>query len=506
LQRMKKLYFLLLILVVTNSYSQTILIPYRSGKLWGLADTLGKIKVTPLYDTIQTATYFNQSQRYTEYAKGVFIIKKGNKYGLLKNTAVLMAPKYHRLLVDSLFIIEDRYNIKDPTIGGSHEVVYNMQAQVLIADSIMEIAAILNKSDHNLLYRVRGHKNNSGIFWYDPKQQKILQWVIKGVNTVFANEYVNNILHAAIYTTSASKPQNVDIVFNSTSNKYEYHDTPKLPNAGNQGSALYKGPSYHSTKNNFLLRNIVFQTSGNNILEIRKDRRYNERPETTDTIRFKLACDSVQVNKYIVSTSAEWHSTIPYDHQMLLDKIDTGFQYVNYITYQKNGKSGLIVENTVIPPLYKDILYIRAGNVTDKPFFMVSKVSETDGKVRWGVINSDNNTLLPCIYDQIVREGGGGFWMLKKDNLYGVADHQAKLVIPAIYEKVIPGAYFLSCDIFDKGKYGYISSLGISIKPTFPYKVNRPDTFSKYNVFELVDKNGKVLGYGDKKGFLYFNN
>jgi hypothetical protein len=505
---MKKIHIIIFLLSAIHCSAQSPLIPYRAGKLWGLADTLGKIKVIPAYDTIYTPNNFAGYKRTPDRIQ-YYVVKKGQHYGLLRNTQILMQAKYHSIDMDSVFIREDRFNPKDPTIGGSHVLIYNLKAQLLIPDSLMEIQEVKHRgNDKHLLYTVRGRKNNSGLFWYDPKQQKIMQWLVTGAEMVGAGGGIDNTIGASVYMPGMRNPKELNIIFNEGTNLYDVSPVKASSVMGYQGHRDQRSrfiDNYHTTKNNFLLRNIEFFIKDGQLVQVRKDSRFTGRGTKIDTIHLKNPGDSISLSKFRRFNSVEWHSTIPYDNQPLLDKIDSGFQYVNYVTYKKNGKIGIIVENTVIPAEYQDLIYFKSGMIA-KPFFIASKVSKSDGKTKWGVINSDNKIILPCIYDQIIRSEGGGSWILKKDNLYGLADYQGDLIYPSIYEKITPDKYNLSFTIFDKGKYGYFSSTGIRCAPIFPYPVNRWNTFADYNVFELSDNQGNILGYADHKGFLYFKN
>ncbi|THF49894.1 hypothetical protein E6C50_11110 [Flavobacterium supellecticarium] len=79
---MKKIY-LLFLLSVTTAFSQNakkneLLVPYRDGNLWGLCDTLGKVKVKPfttgmMTDFVTTPPSF----------KGRYVIKKNGKISII---------------------------------------------------------------------------------------------------------------------------------------------------------------------------------------------------------------------------------------------------------------------------------------------------------------------------------------------------------------------------------------------------------------------------------------
>ena len=503
---MKKFILVLMLIGLFKTHAQSILIPYRSGKLWGLADTLGKVRVLPAYDEITTSVYLDALVKTQQDAPYFYIVRKGNLYGAINRSKVVMPPKYHKLYVDSMFITEDNSLKNNPTVGGSREILYNLSGEVLIKDTVLEIKQVVNPTiGKKMLFSTLGYKNNSGVFWYDPKIQRIVQWIIKDVKYAFVTTDKDKLY---VMVTKANEPEKrIELVFNPTTNKFEVKPAQIINSNrnvyGNQGPR--SNSFFPSTKNNFLLRHIEFQVKGDAIVKIRKDQRYLERKGNTDTIRYKISFDSAEVIKYRQFNRVTWHSTIPRDNMELLNKLDSGFEFVSYVIYNKGGKKGLIAENVASGPLYNDITYFQSGMI-NKPFFMVSQTAKATGKKLWGVIGLNNNIILPCIYDEIIRKEGGGNWILKKDGLYGVADYQGKLIVPAQYEQVIPNELYSSFNIVDKGKYGFVSSNGSWFKPNFPFKVSRTDTFGNYDVLELTDKNEKVLGYADKKGFLYFKN
>ena len=77
-----KTFYLLFLLSVTTAFSQNarkneLLVPYRDGNLWGLCDTLGKVKVKPfttgMTDFVTTPPNF----------KGRYVIKKNGKISII---------------------------------------------------------------------------------------------------------------------------------------------------------------------------------------------------------------------------------------------------------------------------------------------------------------------------------------------------------------------------------------------------------------------------------------
>lgn len=78
----KKVSSIVLVLFVVLSYSQTPLIPYRDGKLWGFCDTLGKVVVKPYLDTIHKVRYdyfFNKAAFLVQKGKNKFVVNENNQ-------------------------------------------------------------------------------------------------------------------------------------------------------------------------------------------------------------------------------------------------------------------------------------------------------------------------------------------------------------------------------------------------------------------------------------------
>ena len=73
---MKFLYSLVLLLTGLHFYAQDYFVPYRKGKLWGYADVHGKVKVTPVYDSV-SFTYYNFRWKVFKNKKVGVINQKG---------------------------------------------------------------------------------------------------------------------------------------------------------------------------------------------------------------------------------------------------------------------------------------------------------------------------------------------------------------------------------------------------------------------------------------------
>ena len=70
------------------------LIPYRKGKLWGMADTMGKIIVAPKYDYVE----FNSAKNKSKFKlpAGFYYVVKDSLIGIISNKEII--PPVHGII------------------------------------------------------------------------------------------------------------------------------------------------------------------------------------------------------------------------------------------------------------------------------------------------------------------------------------------------------------------------------------------------------------------------
>lgn len=496
---------LLMLFAFLTTNAQSPLIPYRIGKLWGLADTTGTIKLTPAYDAIELEQV---KKAGSKVSIPFFITQKNKKYGLLQGTTTLLSNKHHRLFIDSVFIKENRQMENNHSVGGSRTIVRNLKGTVLFPDSIMEITpAKYSKQPQIMMFMTFG-KNCSGAFLYDHKQQIITQWFFQKMSYVALFERQDR-LYATVSATEKAKPSFYELIYNVSNKKFDIKQLAALPEArGGTSEALYKGRSLEyngmsgNKGNNLMFEKKLIKTQ-DSWSQVTMTMRYREKGVKYDTIRLNLQADSILLTDFSSGSFGQYHTTDSY----WTKATDTIYTYQNYLRYTRNGKKGVFVEGKPVPAFYNDLIYFKSS-AAGKPIFLAAKVSDTDHKTYWGVVDAQGNEVQPVIYDEIIRsKGSGPMWVLKKGNLYGIADNEGKLVFPVKYDKIIPGDSFLTFSIVHQGKFGYLDMYMNRIEPKFPYAVNRKLPMTNgYAVFELEDSKGKVLGFADPKGFLYFKN
>jgi len=93
----RKLFFVGLILLSIhplNAQKHQQLIPYRQGKLWGMADTTGKIIVAPKYDYVEFNSLKNKSK--FKLPKGFYYVVKDSLLGIISNKEII--PPVHGII------------------------------------------------------------------------------------------------------------------------------------------------------------------------------------------------------------------------------------------------------------------------------------------------------------------------------------------------------------------------------------------------------------------------
>ena len=178
---------------------------------------------------------------------------------------------------------------------------------------------------------------------------------------------------------------------------------------------------------------------------------------------------------------------------------------------RKGGRTGYIDKSgkLAIP-----LAYLEATPFNEKGFAAVSIGSKPvaappaqkgkpapptgPGERKWGIIDRQNNKIVPTIYDQISPDiTKGGLIMVVKDGSYGYIDAAGKEVIPPKYDEARDFTDDGLAAVSVNDKWGFINTTGsVVIKPQFDevadfsYGLAPVDKNSKWG---FVDKSGKMV-------------
>ncbi len=139
------------------------------------------------------------------------------------------------------------------------------------------------------------------------------------------------------------------------------------------------------------------------------------------------------------------------------------FPEIEKFTVKSNGKWGLINvdEEILLPIKYQKILLLNSGMLL---------VRKND---RWGLFSTQGKELIPCQFDEFDYRDDIKSFFVKKKGLWGISTLRGGVVLPPKYEDL----YALSNKKFlvkQKGKWGIVGAGGFVIVPcdydTYSYK------------------------------------
>ena len=165
---MNRIIIFLLLIVSSSLYAQqydleATYIPYRKGKLWGLADTSGNIVVEPQYDMINKGLWMKF---------GMFSVFKNQKWGMINSDGKIIIPlNYYSVFAANSIVVtaeaEEEYYHIDQTL-----YLYNYKGEryfdfPLLSESkaLFRNLIIIKYYDSNIKY--------SGLALFDFDQEKI---------------------------------------------------------------------------------------------------------------------------------------------------------------------------------------------------------------------------------------------------------------------------------------------------------------------------------------------
>lgn len=132
-----------------------------------------------------------------------------------------------------------------------------------------------------------------------------------------------------------------------------------------------------------------------------------------------------------------------------------------YIIIRGNATGKMALDGTIIEEPNPSIVR-KEHNDND---FIWSEIKNLDGKV--GVLNANQNQIIPCEYNMIKYDQSSQGFKLFKDTYEGYANSKGKIIVPA-------------------DKYDYVTS-------SYPYKKYEYIEVSINGQYGMLDSNGKVL-------------
>jgi WG containing repeat len=472
---MKYLISILLTLQLSITNGQQIFIPYQSQSKWGLADTTGKVVLTPEYDAIEFEEFTNYSKKDM-----YFFAIKNKKRGVLLNKKIIIPTKFDYIGINQKFII---CNTSTPNSSNS-VFLYTLFGKQLNTTPFKEIDQIYHDED-NYFYPTFLIKNTGTSF--------SLAYVdsAKGLVFLVKNAFAITKLgkYFSIQQFKKDKIKNAVIIKNSSNGIKLKNIEINIEDDINESSVTSAPDEMGNSKINesfFIKENGFWKTI--------KSREYTKNEKPFDFTKYDTAYEIRDLSFSLYYEDED--GTTKYYKNLLLSKTVKG-----YGVLFPDGKS--ISNNYDSIELFKSIVRYNAAQDYSGILFKVMK----NGK--YGLINQNEKIIIPTDYNSITTD-----MIVTRGNKYGILNMDNSTMIPIAYDSIqyIQGNYLLQKNkkyglaYFDVDNRNLIlldCNSRTLITGWKKFRINFP-VYKPYIVFECKDANGNLIGYYDKKGFPYF--
>lgn len=228
---MKPTFTFLLFIVTISVTAQKMLVPYRSGNLFGLSDENGRIIVTPQYDYVQwmQAGWFRTGKTIDvkdtlETTPGKFVIRntKAKLSGLINNGDIILQDEpfsAYEIVAKKCIVAEFESRVENLTkeqykkYGNQRKLhsLFNLKGENLYPENFRRIQKVDTagvssrdkKTGRYILFVATHFDNSYSMFVFDADQQKISDWLVKDAFKIEGNR--NRISETQIAFTITDK-------------------------------------------------------------------------------------------------------------------------------------------------------------------------------------------------------------------------------------------------------------------------------------------------------------
>lgn len=529
-----KFLFLFLISIGLHAQNQ-ILVPCRSGDLWGLSDLNGKIKVKPIYNYMEPIgsdfyqyAYEKTTKDTIRYVSGYVEIKDKllRKTGVLKGTSEIIAPTEHQHFTYAsqglLIGTEESYITENSNF-------YTIQGVKLLKENVKRFRFIGNDKDASpFLSILLEHYNNTfSLVVFDTQLQKWDKPLFENV-TDFKFDYKssNEDIWVCTYVDANYNYYNMAIIYDKTKKKHEIKPYTK---------------EYHSYNSRYNEVDVpIMENNGKGTLEIESEpvsieEVVEEVPRNTNPTPVTKVDIPKFFQKVNDSTAIYGKNTFQVAHG---EKIFFPDYYTKTmqqpLIYQKGNQFGLQISDSLRSiETYDSLRYVKNqyGIFTSSHnyFYLIGK-KQQDNSWLMGLIDQSGKVIIPMQYShlspnlpeiyfkdntktnkeefgfrqpynyyddkkQLLTLQRDGNWEAEQNGKLGVINTQNKVLLPFEFDKIWHnGLSFLKTmrisndfNVYQKGdKYGvfYFDQNGSISQDTGP-------VFNKIPVYVYKDYLGQ---------------
>jgi hypothetical protein len=549
---MKKTIHLLLLLISGISFSQTILVPYRKGQLWGFADTLGKQVCEAKYDQV----YFkNELRQFDEvdFPENYFIIKKGNKTGVFSDKEII-PPQFEKIRC-----VDKSYFACSDQVKGIAKYWFALDGTSLMPKGY-EVQSLIGKFDYDYVqnrsryycFIVKAENATYGIYYFDTQTPKRSRFLIKDCYRI---KYERD-----------EPTQEMELVIDLSINVSKAHGHLRYNKEKEEIVLYYESAKEYSNRIKELQNSSYEESPGEEMMveappviaEADGNNSTTKNVETPIQVYmrgyFKLKLDTLtleMVNARFVRTGKTYMTemiTLPEKAEKIklinylgygslgVRKSDSLFQYSNYVTFKLGDKKGLLARNKATPFYADSILQIKTEGYNETGYSFLFGQKDKTGKMLFGWITAEGKEMIPALYEDIQFKNSyfapefnyaSSKWIVKKSGKVGMIRPDGKVLIDTQYDEIkLMGTNYASpiYRLLKKdGKYGlyYLENEGIYtgnewilMEPFTPYRITslcfiprgKEKNKNYYTLYRLEDEAGNFMGYRSRSGREFFEN
>lgn len=406
---MRSLYTIFLLCVVTHScFAQKALVPYRTGKLFGLSDEKGKIVLAPAYDNLywMEGAWFKASRKVElkdtlETAPGKFHVRNNivKVTSLLyNNKTVLDGEPFDEYEIIAGKCIAAKFEGRGTDLTKEHFKKYgnvrkfyslfSLQGKNLYPSNFksirkMDTAGVSTRHKHEgryILFWVVDFTNKHSLLVFDADEQVISDWLVKDAIKIEPDRYRNTVNKMLVAITDSNMNSSVQLLDYSkgkfewqpseagtTTRKKRETDRQVVQEISGSGSGTYDGETAVAEPG---------------------DERMPPRPEPKFNPYHTFARDSLF---YITSYQSRTPVKLPPNARIIRMVPNSMTQYQPVIVIADN-RFYIVKADKPGENAYDSLIYF--GN----NFLAWKKVN---GEVKAGVISNTDSVIIPFQYDSL---------------------------------------------------------------------------------------------------------
>lgn len=529
---MKLLFLFGLLFLNTCTYSQSGVVPFRIGNLWGFSDTLGIIIQKPKYDRIYFPIEANTFGNHN-LPSDCFVVQRDGLRGLF-NTSEMIPPRFEKFYFDQFQCIGIKKNNEREHFQTNGKPLFNKTVKIE-----KELGTHYLEQGFFIYFLVSNEDKTKSLVAFSSKKPGKLIVLAKNIETAKALD--NNTLQASFVVAFIGKEYEERLTFDvdATTGKIEPSNPkkPKKPKSYNidTESILVEEyssePAYVSIQEPYyddvvLSKESVFCSFILNkdslcLQETLMDKRTGRKGfEKVQNIQLPKGSTQVKLIPYLTNNKQFVGDTLRY--------------FRNYVQFKCNNKTGVICFNQ-LPPILFDTLEYFIDDQKNSGFFMVGNRNAND-VLKLGIARDSGSFQIPMEYDRLtynrnsLREGNNNIshssiWLqVLKEGKAGIIRANNTLVVPIQYDAVLEPTkahHQYRSNIIKSGDlYGWLyvnTYKNILAKPTIvepftsllPYGLfilpKPPNTgIADFVLMRLIDAEGKIIGYADRNKRQYW--